>query len=65
MVQQNSATAEQSAAASQEMSGQSELLEELISQFKLKDEKMIGTGTAYGAGKGYAPGDDSLDFGKY
>ena len=37
VVQQNSATAEQSAAASQEMSGQSMMLEQLISQFKLKN----------------------------
>ena len=36
MVQQNSATAEQSAAASEEMSGQSAMLEDLIAQFKLK-----------------------------
>ncbi len=36
VVQQNSATAEQSAAASQEMSGQSTMLQELISQFKTK-----------------------------
>jgi len=36
VVQQNSATAEQSAAASEEMSGQSTMLESLISQFKLK-----------------------------
>ncbi|MDR1736652.1 MAG: hypothetical protein LBR85_07290, partial [Oscillospiraceae bacterium] len=35
-VQQNSATAEESAAASEEMSGQANMLEELISQFKLK-----------------------------
>jgi methyl-accepting chemotaxis protein len=37
VVQQNSATAEESAAASEEMSGQSIMLEELIAQFKLKD----------------------------
>jgi methyl-accepting chemotaxis protein len=36
VVQQNSATAEQSAAASEEMSGQATMLEELINQFKLK-----------------------------
>lgn len=39
VVQRNSATAEQSAAASQEMSGQSNMLEELVSQFKLKEKK--------------------------
>ncbi len=37
VVQQNSATAEESAAASEEMSGQSVMLEELIAQFKLRD----------------------------
>ena len=37
VVQQNSATAQESAAAAEEMSGQSAILEELISQFKLKD----------------------------
>jgi methyl-accepting chemotaxis protein len=36
VVQNNSATAEQSAAASQQLSGQSTMLEGLISQFKLK-----------------------------
>ena len=35
VVQQNSATAEESAAASQEMKGQSDMLQQLISQFKL------------------------------
>jgi len=38
VVQQNSATAEESAAASEEMSSQSAILEELISQFKLKED---------------------------
>ncbi|MCL2819639.1 MAG: methyl-accepting chemotaxis protein [Oscillospiraceae bacterium] len=38
VVQQNSATAEQSAAASEEMSSQSTMLEELISQFKIKNQ---------------------------
>ena len=36
VVQQNSATAEESAAASEEMSGQSDMLQQLIAQFKLK-----------------------------
>ncbi|MCL1828505.1 MAG: methyl-accepting chemotaxis protein [Oscillospiraceae bacterium] len=39
VIQQNSATAEESAAASEEMSGQSGLLQELISQFRLKDSE--------------------------
>lgn len=38
VVQTNSATAEESAAASQELSGQAEMLKELIDQFKLRDE---------------------------
>ncbi len=37
VVQQNSATSEESAAASQEMSGQAQMLQQLVSQFKLKD----------------------------
>ena len=37
VVQQNSATAEESAAAAEEMSSQSALLQQLISQFKLRD----------------------------
>jgi len=39
VTQQNSATAEESAAASEEMSSQSALLEEMISQFKLKSNE--------------------------
>jgi methyl-accepting chemotaxis protein len=39
VVQQNSATAQESAAASQEMSGQSDMLQKLIMHFKLKDFK--------------------------
>lgn len=37
VVQTNSATAEESAAASEELSGQAQMLKDLISQFKLKD----------------------------
>lgn len=37
VVQQNSATAEQSAAASQELNSQSDYLEQMISRFKLRD----------------------------
>ena len=37
VVHQNSATAQESAAASEEMSGQSDMLEKMIGQFKLKD----------------------------
>lgn len=35
VVQTNSATAEQSAAASEELSGQSQMLKDMISQFRL------------------------------
>ncbi|MCI8442743.1 MAG: methyl-accepting chemotaxis protein [Provencibacterium sp.] len=42
VVQTNSATAEQSAAASEELSGQSQLLKELVKKFRLKDSGMIG-----------------------
>lgn len=38
VVQTNSATAEESAAASEELSGQSQILKDLIGQFKLKEE---------------------------
>lgn len=38
VVQTNSATAEQSAAASEELSGQAQLLDQLISEFKLREE---------------------------
>ena len=37
VIQQNSATAEQSAAASEEMSGQAAVLQELVRRFKLKE----------------------------
>ncbi|MEL7624221.1 MAG: methyl-accepting chemotaxis protein [Clostridiales bacterium] len=40
VVQTNAATAEESAAASQELSGQSNLLKELMAKFKLKDNDM-------------------------
>ncbi|MBQ6985599.1 MAG: methyl-accepting chemotaxis protein, partial [Oscillibacter sp.] len=38
VVQTNSATAEQSAAASEELSGQSNMLKKLVSQFTLRRE---------------------------
>ena len=43
VVDQNSATAQQSAAISEEMNGQSIMLEELTSQFKLKDGDLLIT----------------------
>ncbi|MDL2294641.1 methyl-accepting chemotaxis protein [Ruminococcaceae bacterium OttesenSCG-928-D13] len=42
VVQQNSATSEQSAAASEEMSSQAQVLQQLISEFKLKGGKSSG-----------------------
>ena len=44
MVQTNSATAEQSAAASQELSGQARLLNNLLSQFTFRSDLGHGTG---------------------
>ena len=40
VVQNNSATAEQSAAASEELSGQASMLKELIGSFTLREEYM-------------------------
>jgi len=45
VVQTNSATAEESAAASEELSGQAQMLKELISKFKLKNATQSGSGT--------------------
>ena len=56
VVQQNSATAEQSAAASEEMSSQSTMLEELISQFKIKNQNnMMRSLPSYDAPRAAAP----------
>lgn len=38
VVQTNSATAEESAAASEELSGQAGVLDDLVSKFRLKEE---------------------------
>ncbi len=46
VIQQNSATAEESAAASEQMSGQATMLQQLISQFKLKNQDAAGRGAA-------------------
>ena len=76
VVQQNSATAEQSAAASQEMSSQSTMLQDLIAQFKLKNSGVLYGGLSDG-GKAaqkrfappertsYTPTGNNGDFGKY
>jgi len=74
VTQQNSATAEQSAAASQEMSGQSTMLEQLISQFKLKNtqsfDRLPSTAQRIspptgGTNREQGDSDASIDFGKY
>lgn len=44
VVQTNSATAEESAAASEELSGQSHLLKELVAKFTLRDQSDFGMG---------------------
>ncbi len=44
VVQTNSATAEESAAASEELSGQSHLLKELVAKFTLRDQSDFGLG---------------------
>ncbi|MCL1819924.1 MAG: methyl-accepting chemotaxis protein [Oscillospiraceae bacterium] len=44
IVQQNSATAEESAAASEEMSGQAAILDGLVAQFKLRGQSALGAG---------------------
>ena len=47
VVQANSATSEESAASSEEMSGQAAMLEEMVAQFKLRDEtKRVSSGLA-------------------
>ena len=73
VVQQNSATAQQSAAASQEMSGQSDFLQQLISQFQLASGKAGAPALPSVSGHeqrsndvhalpDYAPSEDSGDF---
>jgi len=74
VVQQNSATAEESSASSQEMSGLSDVLQQLISQFKLKNAsafKSLPTPSRASSGDftETAPqsnhASDDLSFGKY
>ena len=55
VVQQNAATAQQSAAASEEMSAQSTILQDLISQFKVKDNDQTYLGSAKSAPKADLP----------
>jgi len=73
VVQTNSATAEQSAAASEELSGQAEMLKQMVDAFKLKTTKKttIGAITAQTETILAAPSPqpeiilDDLDFDKY
>ena len=76
VVQQNSATAEESAAASEEMSSQSDVLQQLIAQFKLKDSGSSPLGLSRGDKSarrrpalpergGFAHADGGSGFGKY
>ncbi|MCL1835738.1 MAG: methyl-accepting chemotaxis protein [Oscillospiraceae bacterium] len=74
VVQQNSATAEESAAASEEMSGQSGMLQQLISQFKLRDgsgRRALSQGSASAGSFALPPADSGgssptgFGFGKY
>ena len=74
VVQQNSATAQESAASSEEMSSQSLVLQDLISQFKLKDGGTYqglptpggqGSGTHQQKRIGTPPKPDSLHYGDY
>jgi len=75
VVQQNSATAEESAAASVEMSGQADMLQDLISRFKLKSgndfsrslpsARTPGRAATAVNESNYGPMNSSSDFGKY
>ncbi|MCL1807397.1 MAG: methyl-accepting chemotaxis protein [Oscillospiraceae bacterium] len=70
VIQQNSATAEQNAAMSEEMNGQTAMLEDLVSQFKLKDDGTQLSSGSRGTVKQIAmpsktPQTDGGDFGKY
>lgn len=64
VVQTNSATAEQSAAASEELSGQSNILKNLVAKFKLSSTVSSG-GSSYSAPSSYsepAPAPDMNDY---
>ncbi|MDR0819627.1 MAG: methyl-accepting chemotaxis protein, partial [Oscillospiraceae bacterium] len=53
VVQQNSATAEESAAAAEEMSGQSSIMNELVGRFKVKEGAAISYAPKVALPKGY------------
>jgi len=72
VVQQNSATAEESAAVSEEMSGQSDMLQHLIAQFRLKESNLGLPPAGRKSGKRASAReataydlDDGANFGKY
>jgi methyl-accepting chemotaxis protein len=47
VVQTNSATSEESAATSEELSSQAQMLKEIMAEFKLKDSRNIQGASAY------------------
>ncbi|MFA9380349.1 MAG: methyl-accepting chemotaxis protein, partial [Acetanaerobacterium sp.] len=61
VTQTNSATAEESAAASEELNGQAQMLKELVQQFKLKDESDIVLDDEYSEGDD-AEDQDEIEF---
>jgi len=76
VVHQNSATAQEEAAASEEMSGQADILQQLISQFKLREDAgadfgLLSSGKpakkqlAMPANSSFSTAPSSSDFGKY
>jgi len=74
VVQQNSATAEESAAVSEEMSGQSDMLQQLIAQFRLKENgralppaggRLSRKRIAAPEAPGHSTANSGRDFGKY
>ena len=58
VVQTNSATAEESAAASEELSGQAQILNELVRKFRLEGESGIAAAGPVSGGSSYDPGYD-------
>lgn len=64
VVQNNSATAQESAAASEELSGQAGLLWEEVRKFRLKQPEEGGSGPAPSGGESSAEADTILPFGR-
>ena len=72
MVQTNSATAEEAAAASEELSSQAELLKDMVEQFRLKGTAAVGVKPVLKAAPPKAEKNPAIginltdrDFGKY